>query len=110
MKTPHPTQLDKQGDDRLRITWSDDTLREYTARELRDACPCATCREKQKAPPPPPTELPILAPGTGGPIQIAAMRPVGSYAYGITFSDGHDTGLFTLELLHELGMKIETDG
>jgi DUF971 family protein len=31
------------------------------------------------------------------------MRPVGNYAYGIQFSDGHDTGIFTLELLGQLG-------
>jgi len=28
---------------------------------------------------------------------------VGNYAYGLTFSDGHDTGIYTFELLRELG-------
>ncbi|MGI9454929.1 MAG: gamma-butyrobetaine hydroxylase-like domain-containing protein [Aeoliella sp.] len=110
MKTPYPTQLEKRGEMHLRITWSDGMLREYTVRDLRDECPCATCREKRSAPPPPPTELPIIAPGAGGPITITTMRPVGSYAYGITFSDGHDTGLFTLEFLRELGDEIEASG
>jgi DUF971 family protein len=31
------------------------------------------------------------------------MKPTGNYAYGIEFSDGHDTGIFTLELLRSLG-------
>ena len=27
------------------------------------------------------------------------MNPVGRYAYGIDFSDGHNTGIYTLESL-----------
>jgi DUF971 family protein len=83
-------------------------VREYGVRELRDACPCATCREKRSAPPPPPTELPILAPGTGGPVTIASMRPIGTYAYGIAFSDRHDTGLYTFDLLRTLGTESKS--
>ncbi len=30
------------------------------------------------------------------------MSPVGRYAYKITWSDGHDTGIFTLEHLRAL--------
>jgi DUF971 family protein len=31
------------------------------------------------------------------------MEPVGNYAYSIRFSDGHDTGIYTFELLQALG-------
>ena len=31
------------------------------------------------------------------------MQPTGRYAYSIHFSDGHDTGIFTLESLREMG-------
>lgn len=102
-----PTQLEKPSDDRLRISWSDQTVREYTVRELREACPCATCREKRNAPPPPSNVLPVIAPGAGGVVTIASMRPTGHYAYNIAFSDGHDSGLFTLELLRTLGQVVE---
>jgi DUF971 family protein len=30
---------------------------------------------------------------------------VGSYAYSIAFSDGHDTGIYPFELLRELGRE-----
>lgn len=102
-----PTQLQKTSDGHLRITWSDDTVREYTVRELREACPCATCREKRNAPPPPSHVLPVIAPGADGPLTIAGMRPTGNYAYNIAFSDGHNSGLFTLELLQTLGTRID---
>ncbi len=88
---------------RLRITWSDGQVREYAPGELRDACPCATCREKRAAPPPPPTELTVISPAEAQPVTITGMTPVGNYAYAVGFSDGHNTGLYTLELLRELG-------
>jgi DUF971 family protein len=99
---PVPTRLELSGD-RLSIAWSDGERREYTIRQLRDACPCATCREKRRQPPPPPAMLPILSAGEAQPLKLLDMKPVGSYAYAIAFSDGHDTGIFTLEHLRELG-------
>ena len=35
-------------------------------------------------------------------IRITDIAPVGRYAYHIVWSDGHDTGIFTLEHLREL--------
>jgi len=32
------------------------------------------------------------------------MDPVGNYAYRILFSDGHETGIYPLELLRGLGI------
>jgi DUF971 family protein len=33
------------------------------------------------------------------------MVPVGNYAYRIEFSDGHSTGIYTLDLLRRLGSE-----
>ncbi len=102
----HPTKLERIGQDRLKIVWSDNTVRSYSVAELRDACPCATCREKRNAPPPDVTTLPILSPSEAQPLTIESMRPVGNYAYGIDFSDGHNTGIYTFEALRELGSEV----
>jgi DUF971 family protein len=102
-----PTELKLVAGDRLRIAWTDGQVREYSVRELRDKCPCATCREKRNAPPPPATALPILSMADAAPVRIAAMNPVGRYAYGVDFSDGHDTGIFTLESLREMGEEVK---
>jgi DUF971 family protein len=91
---------------RLRIAWSDGEVREYSVRELRDQCPCATCREKRTAPPAPATELLVLSTAETQPLRITSMHPTGRYAYSIHFSDGHDTGIYTLELLRELGSTV----
>lgn len=84
------------------IVWADESLRTYKVAQLRDHCPCATCREQRKTPPQ--TQLlPVLSPEETLPLKITAMSPVGSYAYSIVFSDGHDSGIFTLEHLYGLG-------
>jgi len=36
-------------------------------------------------------------------IEVKGIEPVGSYAVQLTFSDGHDTGLYSWDYLHELG-------
>ncbi|MBK7686554.1 MAG: DUF971 domain-containing protein [Rhodocyclaceae bacterium] len=40
-------------------------------------------------------------------VGITAIEPVGNYALKLVFSDGHDTGLYSWDLLHELGMHAE---
>ena len=98
-----PKSLKMVADDCLQIEWNDGQVRQYTVAELRDSCPCATCLEKRRAPPAPDTGLTVLSQAEAQPLRIARMEPVGRYAYAIHFSDGHDTGLFTLEALRELG-------
>lgn len=41
-------------------------------------------------------------------VAVAAAEPVGNYAVKLRFDDGHDTGLFTWDYLHELGATQET--
>jgi DUF971 family protein len=108
MTTPHPTALKLTDDNRLLITFSDNVTKGYRVRELRDACPCATCREKRSAPPADPFALPLLSKVELEPLRINGMKPVGNYAYTIAFSDGHDTGIFTFELLRELGTEAQS--
>ncbi len=40
-------------------------------------------------------------------IAINQVEPVGSYAVRLIFSDGHDSGLFTWDYLHELGRDAD---
>lgn len=103
----HPTALALLPDNRLEIGWSDGQRRHYRFKELRDGCPCATCREKHgPKPPPDPMSLPILSAAQLQPLRIMGMKPVGNYAYGIEFSDGHDTGIYTFEYLREMGEEV----
>lgn len=96
-----PTKLALTGG-LLQIDWSDGTRRQYQAAELRRRCPCATCQAERARP----------GRGSGSAaayrgVMIAQVNPVGNYAYRIRFSDGHDTGIYPLELLRELGQERE---
>ncbi len=101
-----PVKLARSDDHSIVIDWSDGQRRQYAFRELRDACPCATCREKRSQAAPATNLLPVLSAAEAQPLAIAKMEPVGNYAYSIEFSDGHDTGIYTLELLRELGREV----
>jgi DUF971 family protein len=99
--TLRPVSLRKEGEDRLVITWSDGKQGVVTWEKLRLNCPCATCREEREKPPDPfrilkPHEIPR------GPLKPVAMPPVGYYAYRIVWSDGHETGIYTFDLLRTL--------
>jgi DUF971 family protein len=38
-------------------------------------------------------------------VRIESLEPVGNYATRIIFDDGHDTGLYSWDYLHELGRE-----
>ena len=40
-------------------------------------------------------------------VEITALAPVGHYAVQPTFSDGHDSGIFTWDYLYHLGAEQE---
>ena len=106
----------KAVDDALQITWSDGVTHRLSWKQLRDACPCATCRQKREqraadrdspAPSAASSLLPVLSLEETRPLRVTSMKPVGNYAYGIDFSDGHRTGIYTLEYLRELGETVQ---
>ncbi len=97
----HPVAL-KRGEDRhIEIQWSDGLGQRIAYRQLRDRCPCAACRQPEEKPAA--SGLKILKPEETRPLEIEGMSPVGNYAYNIRFSDGHNTGIFTFDLLRSLG-------
>jgi DUF971 family protein len=42
-------------------------------------------------------------------VGVAGVEPVGNYALRIVFDDGHNTGLYSWRLLHELGRDREVN-
>jgi len=40
-------------------------------------------------------------------VEITAAEPVGTYAMQLVFSDGHDSGLYSWEYLHSMGVNQE---
>ena len=104
MENEQPISLRKTSDRELEIKWSDGFTQMIPFHVLRQSCQCANCMEKRKTDAQKPTgELNILSPAETMPLDIVQMKPAGHYAYNIQFTDGHSSGLFTLELLRSLG-------
>ncbi len=102
-----PTAIDRNSTASIVIKWSDGATLQYLAGDLRSKCPCATCREKKSAETnKKPLSLPVLSLAEAQPLRIEGMRPVGNYAYNILFSDGHDSGIFTMDFLREVGIAV----
>ena len=40
-------------------------------------------------------------------VEITKIEPVGSYAIQLAFSDGHDTGIYSWDLLYDYGLRQE---
>jgi DUF971 family protein len=38
-------------------------------------------------------------------VNVVSIEPIGLYALKLTFSDGHDTGLYSWDYLYELGAR-----
>ncbi|MFQ5881215.1 MAG: gamma-butyrobetaine hydroxylase-like domain-containing protein [Candidatus Methylomirabilales bacterium] len=84
----------------LCIRWRDSHESRYLFDDLRKACPCAECRTAQR----PQGGLqvltgPVVRPGE---IRIVEIVPVGRYALGFTWSDGHNTGIYSFDFLRQL--------
>ena len=101
--SPQPVELRRTEDRHIEIQWSDGFQQRISYRMLRDNCPCATCREPVDTPPE--TGLRVLSAAETIPLEVQAMRPVGNYAYNIQFSDDHNSGIFTFNLLRKLAQK-----
>jgi DUF971 family protein len=105
-----PVGLGRDENSVVTISWSDGVETKWTAQQLRKACPCATCREKRRGEKKNQVTsggeiagLPVLTAAETQPLTIIGMKPVGAYAYNVRFSDGHSSGIFSLELLRSSG-------
>jgi DUF971 family protein len=100
-KTPWPTEIRLRRDRRaLTVAFDDGVAHELPAEMLRVLSPSA---EVQGHSP----EQRQTVPGKRD-VSIAAVDPVGNYAVRLTFSDGHNTGLFSWTYLRHLGEERDS--
>jgi ATP-binding protein involved in chromosome partitioning len=79
----------------LRLRFDDGASGSINLVELRLACPCATCRaarqQGREAWPDRPDPTPL---------SVRDAELVGAWGLGITWNDGHATGIYPFEALH----------
>ncbi len=95
-----PVKVKLSADKFLLIEWNDNSHSSYKLTMLRRFCPCAVCladREKQGK-----NYFPIFGKDQ---VTVESIKPVGNYALGIKWKDGHDTGIYEYLYLHKLAGK-----
>lgn len=96
MKNPAPTELRLHRKARvLSVRFADGAHYELPCEYLRVHSPSAEVQGHGGG-------EPLLVPGKRE-VNIDAIEPVGQYAVRLRFDDGHDTGLYTWDVLRELG-------
>lgn len=84
----------------LTIRWSNNSSSHYPYAGLRAVCPCVECKggHGNMGKPPDPR---IVRDTPSNAINIERIAQVGSYAIQIIWSDGHNTGIYTWEMLQQ---------
>ena len=92
--TPIPDEIRLyDGGRMLRIAYPDTGAAELTAEFLRVSSPSAEVRGHGQG-------NEVLQVGKED-VVITGIEPVGNYAVKLVFSDGHDSGLYSWDVLHE---------
>jgi DUF971 family protein len=78
----------------MTVTFADGLVCTFPVVELRAACPCATCRGFRER-----GEPSWPRPGRPATITIADARFSGAWGVSISWSDGHDTGIYAWSYL-----------
>ena len=102
-----PRHLHLKREEGLSVQWQDGSSSFYPVAYLRRMSPSAEQRDlRERMAKNPLTVLPATSSKMSGPLIAETAELVGNYALRIHFSDGHDTGIFTLESLHEMGEQV----
>ena len=97
---PHPTEIKLHQKSRiLEITFSDSRSFQLPCEFLRVYSPSAEVRGHGPG-------QEVLQTGKKE-VTINRIEPVGSYAVQLFFSDGHDTGIYSWDLLYDYGLRHE---
>jgi ATP-binding protein involved in chromosome partitioning len=83
----------------LSVLWEDGHRDDFDVRDLRLACHCALCIEEMSG-------RKLLDPKTVRPdVSPQVISSIGNYAIGIDWNDGHNSGIYSFNLLRSLGER-----
>ena len=93
---PVPREVMPYAGNSVRILWQDEHESIYTNVYLRESCQCAECIHEW-------TGEKLIAPWKISPdVKPVSVTSVGNYAVSIHFSDGHQTGVYSFDLLRKI--------
>ena len=100
MNTPRPTGIVlHKASHALEVAFEDGALFRLPCEYLRVESPSAEVQGHGPG-------QRVLVPGKRN-VKIIGIEPVGNYAVSLRFDDGHDSGIYSWTVLHELGRERE---
>jgi DUF971 family protein len=100
MENYYPIQIKKTENNSLSVKWNDESVTEIPLSKLRDECPCVNCKGESVIFE---SYIPIKSPfKAAGYYEIDKIETVGNYAISIKWKDGHDTGIYSWDILRKL--------
>jgi len=104
--TPKKVRVKKTEGTGIEIDWKDGHQSAWSFAWLRNACPCATCHEERektgRAPGEPKPKEQTLLVLYEAPVRPLEASPVGRYALKFSWSDGHESGIYSWEYLRRV--------
>jgi ATP-binding protein involved in chromosome partitioning len=91
-----PTAIAQDGPRTLAVTWADGHASRYDVRVLRLACACAQCIDEWSG------EERLDDAAVPADVRPLRIQPVGRYAIQISWSDGHESGIYPFRRLRAL--------
>ena len=93
VKAPHGSRT-------FEISWADGTKSAYPHEILRGFCPCAGCQGHSGS----------IKFQSGVNLELREIEQVGNYALGLTWGDGHNSGIYSFRYLRTLGELLAAEG
>ena len=91
-----PIEIGRVNRHDVKILWHDGHVSVYPARQLRLRCPCAACIDEVTG------KIRLIASSVPQNVTPVSIKLVGRYAMNVQWSDGHNTGIYSFDLLRWL--------
>jgi DUF971 family protein len=99
LSSVYPTKISRPAPYLLAVEWSDGVRATITLRVLRDECPCAACKGENIMGTTYSFGMTVIKPGM---YELAGLHAVGNYAVQANWGDGHNTGIYSWDVLRAI--------
>lgn len=95
-QAPAPIEIGLANANDVKIRWQGGHESVYPARELRLSCPCAGCVDETTG------QVRVIATSIPQDVRPLKIDLIGRYAISVTWSDGHNTGIYAFDRLRKM--------
>lgn len=97
-----PTKISRPKPYLLKLEYDDSQAFIFLLTAFRDECPCAFCKGETIMGTHYSFGMKQFAPGMN---ELVSLTPTGNYGVQATWKDGHDSGIYTWEMLRTIATK-----